>query len=70
MTGKSTFPAIDIPEFDLWTFFFEREDRNYPDTKGKASNEYQMQRLWNSVITVNSSVARCRHQENVHIWAD
>ncbi|KAJ5242341.1 uncharacterized protein N7469_000668 [Penicillium citrinum] len=33
MTGKSTFPAIDIPEFDLWTFFFEREDRTYPDTK-------------------------------------
>lgn len=46
MTGKSTFPAIDIPEFDLWTFFFEREDRTYPDTKGKASNEYRMQRLW------------------------
>ncbi|KAJ5181664.1 hypothetical protein N7449_011811 [Penicillium cf. viridicatum] len=33
MTFKSTYPAIDIPELDLWTFFFERKDRAYPDTK-------------------------------------
>lgn len=44
MTVKSTYPAIDIPELDLWTFFFERKDRAYPDTTGKASsNEYRMQ---------------------------
>ena len=71
MTVKSTYPAIDIPELDLWTFFFERKDRAYPDTKGMVSfNEYRIQRLWKSVITVNSTVARCRHQENVHICAD
>lgn len=35
MPTDSTYPAVDIPDVDLWTFLFERKDRPYPDGKGK-----------------------------------
>lgn len=33
MPVSSTFPSIEIPNVDLWTFLFERKDRPYPDDK-------------------------------------
>jgi hypothetical protein len=34
MPTESTYPRLDIPDVDLWTFLFERKDRAYPDDKG------------------------------------
>jgi hypothetical protein len=34
MPTESTYPKLDIPDVDLWTFLFERKDREYPDDKG------------------------------------
>ncbi|PBP19166.1 putative 4-coumarate-CoA ligase [Diplocarpon rosae] len=33
MPTDSKYPLIDIPIVDLWTFLFERKDREYPDNK-------------------------------------
>ncbi|KAF4766204.1 hypothetical protein N7455_005430 [Penicillium solitum] len=33
MPVPSNYPLVDIPEVDLWTFLFERNDRAYPDDK-------------------------------------
>ncbi|OJJ08551.1 hypothetical protein ASPVEDRAFT_179986 [Aspergillus versicolor CBS 583.65] len=33
MPVSSTFPPIDIPNVDIWSFLFERKDRPYPDDK-------------------------------------
>lgn len=33
MPTKSTYPDLDIPNVDIWTFLFERKDREYPDDK-------------------------------------
>ncbi|KAJ5382478.1 hypothetical protein N7517_000389 [Penicillium concentricum] len=33
MPVSSTFPSIEIPDVDLWTFLFERNDRVYPYDK-------------------------------------
>ncbi|PMD39642.1 acetyl-CoA synthetase-like protein [Hyaloscypha variabilis F] len=33
MPTESTYPKLDIPDVDLWTFLFERKDREYPDDK-------------------------------------
>lgn len=35
MPTKSLYPPIDIPNVDVWTFLFERKDREYPDDKGE-----------------------------------
>jgi hypothetical protein len=34
MPTESTFPRLNIPDVDLWTFLFERKDREFPDDKG------------------------------------
>jgi len=34
MPTDSTYDKLDIPNVDLWTFLFERKDREYPDDKG------------------------------------
>lgn len=34
MPADSTYPKFDIPKEDLWSFLFERKDRDYPDDKG------------------------------------
>ncbi|KAE8380697.1 hypothetical protein BDV26DRAFT_256830 [Aspergillus bertholletiae] len=31
MPVSSQYPPVDIPNVDLWTFLFERKDRNFPD---------------------------------------
>lgn len=36
MPTKSSYPNIPIPDVDLWTFLFERKDRNFSDDKGDA----------------------------------
>lgn len=46
MPAKSTYPDIDIPDVDIWTFLFERKDKEYPDDKGKT--------MGNSFILENS----------------
>ncbi|KAJ5559661.1 hypothetical protein N7513_002060 [Penicillium frequentans] len=33
MPVSSNYPPVDIPNVDLWSFLFEREDRPYPDDK-------------------------------------
>lgn len=33
MPVSSTFPPIEIPNLDIWSFLFERKDRPYPDDK-------------------------------------
>ncbi|KAF1984505.1 acetyl-CoA synthetase-like protein [Aulographum hederae CBS 113979] len=33
MPAESTYPPVDIPNVDLWTFLFERKERTYPDDK-------------------------------------
>ncbi|KAF7159235.1 hypothetical protein CNMCM5623_004507 [Aspergillus felis] len=33
MPVSSSYPSIDIPNVDLWTFLFERKDRPFPDDK-------------------------------------
>jgi hypothetical protein len=35
MPTKSSLPAVDIPNVDIWDFMFERKDRPFPDDKGK-----------------------------------
>lgn len=35
MPVSSNYPPVDIPNVDLWSFLFEREDRPYPDDKSK-----------------------------------
>jgi 4-coumarate--CoA ligase len=37
MPTESSYPRIDIPDIDIWTFLFERkpEDRQFPEDKGK-----------------------------------
>ncbi|KAF4614402.1 hypothetical protein G7Y89_g15334 [Cudoniella acicularis] len=34
MPTKSAYPELDVPNVDLWTFLFERKDRQFPDDKG------------------------------------
>lgn len=33
MPTESLYPAFDVPNVDLWTFMFERKDREFPDDK-------------------------------------
>ena len=33
MPTESLYPKIGIPNVDLWTFLFERNDRPFPDDK-------------------------------------
>lgn len=35
MPTESTYPPVDIPDVDLWTFLFERKDRDFPEDHGK-----------------------------------
>lgn len=35
MPVSSNYPPVDIPNVDLWSFLFEREDRPFPDNKSK-----------------------------------
>jgi hypothetical protein len=37
MPTESTYPKLDIPNVDLWTFLFERKGREFPDDKGTPS---------------------------------
>ncbi|KAK2751902.1 hypothetical protein FQN55_008644 [Onygenales sp. PD_40] len=33
MPAKSTYPSVEIPDVDLWTFLFENKQRPFPDHK-------------------------------------
>ena len=35
MPTESLYPKIDIPNVDLWTLLFERNDRPFPDDKSR-----------------------------------
>lgn len=37
MPTNSPFSDVEIPDVDIWTFLFERTDREYPDDKGTDS---------------------------------
>jgi 4-coumarate--CoA ligase len=34
MPVESTLPRFDVPQVDIWTFLFDRKDREYPGDKG------------------------------------
>jgi 4-coumarate--CoA ligase len=34
MPTESLLPRINVPDVDIWTFLFERKDREFPDDKG------------------------------------
>jgi len=34
MPIESSYPPITIPAVDVWTYFLERPDRDYPDDHG------------------------------------
>ena len=34
MPAKSPYDDIEIPNVDIWSFLFERKDKEYPDDKG------------------------------------
>ncbi|KAF8847859.1 acetyl-CoA synthetase-like protein [Acephala macrosclerotiorum] len=33
MPTESSYPKLEVPDVDLWTFLFERKDREFPDDK-------------------------------------
>lgn len=35
MPTESFYPSFEVPELGLWDFLFERNDREFPDDKGK-----------------------------------
>lgn len=35
MPVASSYPPVDIPNVDLWTFLLERKDRQFPDDKSQ-----------------------------------
>jgi hypothetical protein len=35
MPIESPYPAITVPQVDVWTHFLERPDREYPDDHGQ-----------------------------------
>lgn len=35
MPVKSLYPDFEIPDTDIWSFLFERNDRDFPEDKGK-----------------------------------
>lgn len=37
MPTDSSFPLLDIPDIDIWTFLFERKDKAFPDDKGNPT---------------------------------
>jgi hypothetical protein len=34
MPVDSTLPRFEVPQVDIWTFLFDRKDREYPGDKG------------------------------------
>lgn len=36
MPTESFYPSFEVPEVGLWDFLFERNDREFPDDKGKS----------------------------------
>lgn len=42
MPTDSPHPPISVPHVDLWTFLFERADREYPDDHGKFSSSAEL----------------------------
>lgn len=43
MPTKSTYVDLDIPNVDIFTFLFERKDREYPDEKGMCIPWYMIE---------------------------
>jgi hypothetical protein len=35
MPVKSPYPDFEIPDLDIWSFLFERKDRDFPEDKSK-----------------------------------
>jgi len=40
MPTESSYGSVDIPNVDLWSFLFERKDREFPDDKGSFTSCY------------------------------
>lgn len=36
MPVSSRYPPVDIPDLDIWSFLFERQDKPFPDDKGMS----------------------------------
>jgi 4-coumarate--CoA ligase len=58
MPATSTFPPVDVPDVDLWTFLFESKERSYPDDKGKFPGLQDWRFLMHVVLFVDSITNR------------
>ena len=38
MPIESLYMAITVPDVDVWTYFLERPDREYPDDHGESEH--------------------------------
>jgi hypothetical protein len=38
MPIESPYPTITVPEVDVWTYYLERADREYPEDHGESAN--------------------------------
>ncbi|KAE9364011.1 acetyl-CoA synthetase-like protein [Stipitochalara longipes BDJ] len=59
MPTHSPHPPISIPPLDVWTFLFERRDREYPDNHVIYSDlASQKQHTFHSLLTTSQSLGR------------
>ncbi|OCK84129.1 4-coumarate-CoA ligase-like protein [Lepidopterella palustris CBS 459.81] len=61
MPTDSTYPLLDIPKTDLWSFLFERKDKSYPDDKviyhdPYTSRSYSYAQVKNTAIDFGSGL--------------
>jgi 4-coumarate--CoA ligase len=52
MPIESPYPRITVPKVDVWTFFLDRPDREYPDDHGKCNNTHRILLKYPDAITV------------------
>lgn len=57
MPTGSKYPALDIPNVDIWDFVFSRTDREYPEDKGdhRIYTILELQHV-NEVIVIHSTI--------------
>jgi 4-coumarate--CoA ligase len=40
MPIESPYPPVTVPEVDVWTYYLERPDREYPDDHGESTHVF------------------------------
>jgi hypothetical protein len=41
MPIESPYPPVTVPEVDVWTYYLERADREYPDDHGEFIHVFE-----------------------------